>query len=133
MPDWSAWKAVPGGGKTFSAPSAAVRGDTLHLFVRGTDDGVHRKRFNGEWDPWTQVPGDEKTPSGPTSVGLGKYQLTVFIRRSDNTIHANTESGSTSWSGWVEVDGGVEGGRTPSEPTVGLWSPTGPIAINLIV
>ena len=38
---WSGWGEVPGNGATPDAPAATQYGDTLYLFVRGTDNKIY--------------------------------------------------------------------------------------------
>jgi len=126
MADWLGWKTA--GGQTFSAPAATLRaGDGgLHLFARGPDDLVKRRRFGaGSWDPWTDVPGTQTTPSGPaaTTVRVDTGPLTddlgelwVFVRNSGGTIMWNRHEreDAPSWGGWKSVPVGI----TPSKPAV---------------
>lgn len=113
MARWDGWSAVPGGGRTFSAP-AVTMGHGLRLVVRGRDDGVHHNRFDGSsWDGWQEVPGVEQTSSAPGALAIDRA-LTAFIRHADGGIHWNALThGSNGWRGWEEIPGG---GRTPSGP-----------------
>jgi len=123
--EWSPWKEIPGGGKTLSAPAIAhsnpdaipfieVSSDLLNIVVRGTDDGLHFKRFdNSSWSAWNLIPGGGKTKSAPALIEFDG-DLHLFVRGYDNGIHLKKFDGS-SWSAWTEVPGG---GKTPSAPAV---------------
>lgn len=127
MANWSGWSEVPGGGKTQSSPAACQRsfssgafGDLgesgLHLFVRGTDDKIHRQRFDGSaWSGWQEVPGGRRVSSGPAATAIID-RMTICIRDEEGRILENLHVGGESdWRGWSEVPGN---GRTLSEPAL---------------
>ena len=96
---WSGWSEVPGHGLTPSAPAATTlyltAGNTLYLFVRGTDNKIYVNTFaNGTtWSGWSQVPGNGLTPDAPgalagaTSGTAGFVALSV--RGTNNRIYLN--------------------------------------------
>jgi hypothetical protein len=97
--NWSGWSEVPGHGLTPSAPAASTlylsSGNTLYLFVRGTNNKIYRNTFiNGTtWSGWSQVPGNGLTPDAPgaaagaTSATAGFVALSV--RGTNNRIYLN--------------------------------------------
>ncbi len=111
MTSWGAWKEIPGGGRTFSGPSAF---GAVMVAARGTDNYVYVTRFvsGTVWTPWAKIP-DMMTESSPC-VGNFLGGTVVCVRSLDNRIYYSRQSGE-AWGSWSEVPGG---GRTPSAPAV---------------
>ena len=99
MASWHGWNRVPGGA-TFDAPAAT---ESVLVFVRGTDNGIHQNRFQGgsSWEGWKEVPGGGRTPSALATTVLNG-SVYVFARGFDNRISFNRFTGS-AWSGWTFV------------------------------
>jgi hypothetical protein len=112
---WTGWKEVPGNGRTTAAPTVTVRGNTLHVFVRGTDGYVWGTKYDGaQWgDYWGRVP-DSVTPSAPAATAW-KGQIYLFIRTASSNLIGVNIYGS-QWGGWSMVDAGT----TLSAPAVGV-------------
>jgi hypothetical protein len=98
---WSGWSEVPGHGLTPSAPAATTlflsAGNTLYLFVRGTDNKLYVNTFaNGTtWSGWSQVPGNMLTPDAPGAVAFAtnatgtQGQVALSVRGINNRIYLN--------------------------------------------
>jgi hypothetical protein len=85
------WNLI--GGSTIGAPVAVSWGkDRLDLFVRGTDNGIYHKAWDGmQWfpsdaaDAWNNIGG--QTTDNPAVVSWGKDRLDVFVRGMDGAIY----------------------------------------------
>ena len=98
---WSGWSEVPGNERTLSAPAATAGqlrvdlGNTLFLFVRGTDDKIYANTFNGTtWSGWSEVPGHGLTPDTPGAMlfqinEFGEGQVDLFVRGTNDRIYLN--------------------------------------------
>jgi hypothetical protein len=94
-------------GATPAAPALVYdAADNLHLFVRGTDDGVYHRTRNsaGVWGAWEALGG--LTPSAPSATfDVLTGNLHAFVRGTDNGIYQNTRNPNGIWSGWAPVGG----------------------------
>jgi hypothetical protein len=119
---FSVWNEVPGGGLfpggalTRSEPAAAISGNVVELFIRGTDNRIYENNTNDgtNWSGWFEVMGGGIIPiPGLTLSGLAavldRGALKLFERGTDDRIY-ETDFNSR---GWFEVSGG---GRTISAP-----------------
>lgn len=99
------------GGQITAAPAAASWGPSnLQVFVRGTDQAVYEKAWNGSgWSGWTGLGG--KTYFALSAVSLGPGNMNVFATGTDYQVYQNGWTGS-GWTGWVPL-----GGRTFSAPS----------------
>ncbi|WP_141753640.1 hypothetical protein [Streptomyces agglomeratus] len=112
---WETWHQVPGGGKTFDAPAAAVHfggvfeGHKNHVVVRGTDDALHHNVFDdGDWSGWSSIGG--KTFSAPALTHVGgdvfeSEEVHLVVRGTDNLLHHAVYDGA-EWNGWSVIPGG---------------------------
>ena len=109
---WSGWKAISG--STPDAPAAAVIGGTLHIVVRGSDNGIWHAKVDTSTlsmiGSWTKISGS--TPSAPDLTIHGQ-ELYLAVRGSDNKIYINRYDGS-SWLGWESIPTG----STPLSPAI---------------
>jgi hypothetical protein len=113
---WSGWSFLDGW--TPSAPSLAVDSSgTIHLIVRGLDNGIYTKYYvNGSWSSSWNSPGGG-TSDTPAAIAQGDL-LYVVIRGLNNATYYNSLSLSTGvWSGWSFLDG-----WTPSAPSLAVDS-----------
>jgi hypothetical protein len=88
---WSSWEAL--GGTLTSAPAAAsCSANHLDVFVRGTDNALYRKGFNGSmWSAWSRLGGNWR--SGPAASCLtGTTNIGLFVRGSDDGLWMLTEA-----------------------------------------
>jgi hypothetical protein len=96
---WSGWSEVSGNGLTPSAPAATTlylnAGNTLYLFVRGTDNKIWVNTFdNGTtWSGWSEVPGHGLTPDAPGAVAFATSAsvgfVLLYVRGTNDRIYLN--------------------------------------------
>ena len=85
----------------------------LDVFVRGTDDALWHKWWDGSsWSGWESLGG--VLTSAPAAVSWGNNRIDVFVRGTDNALHHKWWAGG--WSGWESL-----GGVLTSAPTVSSW------------
>jgi fibronectin type 3 domain-containing protein len=107
----------PLGGVLTSGPSAASwASNQTYVFVRGTDNGLWYKTWNGSsWGNWTPLGG--VLTSDPSVVSWGANRIDVFVRGTDNQLwHKWYASGV--WYGWEPL-----GGVLTSAPSASSWGP----------
>jgi hypothetical protein len=92
-----------------SAPSLASDGSNLYLAVRGGDNGIYIKTWNGAWGPWEKIP-IGVTQTTPT-ITWYNGALYIFVKGTDNAIYYCVRTGAGQYSGWTKLDG-----LTPSSP-----------------
>jgi hypothetical protein len=82
---WGGWQDL--GGTLTSAPAVASWGpNRLDVFVRGQDDGLWHKSWNGtKWSDWDQ-PITGKFQGAPAAVSWGPDRIDVFVRGMDNHV-----------------------------------------------
>ena len=109
---WSGWQVISG--STPDAPAAAVIGDTLHIVVRGSDNGIWHAKVDTSTlsmiGSWTKISGS--TPSAPDLTIHGQ-ELYLAVRGSNSKIYINRYDGS-SWLGWESIPTG----STPLSPAI---------------
>jgi len=98
------WTVLPG--STPDSPAAAVCGVSLHVAVRGSDNGIYYGYvtlsdyiFHG----WTRVSGS--TPSAPGLAADSSCKLYLVVRGATNGIYLNVLPVGGSWSGWSTLPG----------------------------
>jgi hypothetical protein len=108
-----AWTTVPP-----STPAVDSRGaNQLDVYIRGGDDAVWMKSFNGSsWTGWQLIGGT--ATSDPAAISWGGGRIDVFVRGTSNSIYQRTFNG-TNWSAtWTSL-----GGAATSAPAVASWGP----------
>jgi hypothetical protein len=108
---WSGWNNL--GGDLTSSPAVALGApDHLEVFVRGLDNHLVWRRWNGStWSGWINLGGD--LAGGPAVTSLGPSSLEVFVRGlQGNDLVWRRWNGST-WGGWINL-----GGDLSSSPAV---------------
>ncbi|HYG60861.1 MAG TPA: hypothetical protein VD902_22515, partial [Symbiobacteriaceae bacterium] len=112
---WTAWKKIPTGA-TLDTPAPVRFGGNLHLFVRGTDNGIYWNRMSRQtgWGEWRELPGGGRTTAAPCAVEFGN-RMHVFVRGTDDRLYQNTHTGGNNWTGWSQVPGNAV---TPSGPAI---------------
>jgi subtilisin family serine protease len=85
-------------------PSAAsARPGQLDVFIRGFDDAVWTRHFDGTtWSGWTSLGGIVTTV--PSVVSPGPGRLYLFARGADHALWTRSFDG-VSWSGWSSLGG----------------------------
>lgn len=113
---WS--NAVSLGGSTSSSPAViAPTTNRLELYVRGLDNLVWQRRYDGTtWSNWSGL-GGMTYASPAASARRGTSIVDLFIRGTDNAIYQRSRNGSTWSPGWVSI-GAPSGGATSAPAAV---------------
>jgi hypothetical protein len=78
-------------------------GPALSLVIRGTDNAIRHKRYDGAlWGIFQSLPG--ATADIPALASSGGGILDLVVRGIDNSVYHNHFNG-TAWSGWVQLPG----------------------------
>jgi hypothetical protein len=108
------WTSL-GGILTSAAAVASSGTNRTDVFVRGTDNALYQRTWNGtSWSPWTSLGG--VLTSSPSAISWGPNRIDVFVRGTDNGLWQRTWNG-TSWSPWVAL-----GGILTSGPGTASWA-----------
>jgi peptidoglycan hydrolase-like protein with peptidoglycan-binding domain len=112
---WYGWESL--GGVITSDPAVSSwASNRLDCFVRGTDNAMWHKWWNGSsWSGWENLGG--VLTSEPAAVSWGPNRIDTFVRGTDNAMYHKWWNGS-SWSGWENL-----GGVLTSGPAVSSWGP----------
>lgn len=70
-------------------------------FVRGTDNRLHAKRYDGAWGPWQQV-SDQVFSGDPSCVALSEGDLQCFAQVGGLRLHSIRRTAGT-WGPWTEL------------------------------
>ena len=118
MPGWT-WIS----GTTPSAPTLTCNfrseGDDhlLCLVVRGSDNGIYLRSYDGSWSSWTSLPGGTNDAVGvciqPSKPGLDAALHMVVRGMTGGLYHGKYDLNSNSFLGWSSISG-----ETPSPPTL---------------
>lgn len=110
---WSGWEDLGGGLK--SGPAVISRGNgLLDCFVRGTNDQLYRKYFDGSWHEWQPLGGT--LTSAPAAVSWSVNRIDCFARAANNSLQHKVFDGT--WHEWVSL-----GGALTSSPAAASWGP----------
>ncbi|MEL7598087.1 MAG: sialidase, partial [Clostridiaceae bacterium] len=112
---WSQWEDL--GGVLTSTPGVSSWApNRLDTFVRGTDNALYHKWWNGSrWSDWERLGGT--LTSAPAAVSWGNNRIDVFARGTNNAMWHIFWNGSR-WSNWEDL-----GGVLTSAPGVSSWAP----------
>src|SRR5579859_6752310 len=110
----SSWESL--GGVLTSTPAVSSWGASrADVFVRGTDNGLYQKTWDGTaWSSWRALGG--VLTSGPAATSWSANRIDVFVRGTDNQLYHRSSDGST-WSSWEPL-----GGILTSAPAVASWA-----------
>ncbi len=101
------------GGILTSGPAVSSRSaGRLDTFVRGGDNALHHKWYDGSWSAWESLGG--ALTSDPAAVSWSPDRIDVFARGGDNALKHRWYTGS--WSAWESL-----GGQLTSGPAVASW------------
>ena len=119
--DYLGWSGI--GGTTPSAPTLTsnykTEGDDhlLYLIVRGSDDGIYLRSYDGSWSSWTSLPGATNDAVGACihpSKPDPDAELHIVVRgMTGGLYHGKYDINSESFLGWTMI-----GGETPSPPVL---------------
>ena len=89
----------------------------LYLTVRGSDDGVYLRSYDGSWSGWTSLPGGTNDAVGACiqhSKPDPDANLHVVVKgMTGGMYHGEYDLNSESFLGWTLISG-----ETPSPPTI---------------
>ena len=107
--NWTDWASL--GGSTSSGPAAVGYGNSIHLFVTGTDNAVWTRALTGStWGPWLSL-GGYATSAPSVSVRRGTINyLDLAVRGSDNALWHRAFIPGSGWSGFASVGGVLTSG-----------------------
>ncbi|VVB86706.1 Uncharacterised protein [uncultured archaeon] len=87
-----------------STPSDTVAAKKLMVFVRGTDNSVYYREWDGNvWSDWQGLGGNITSRITATSSAT---DITIFGSGTDNGLWTQDWNGS-AWSGWQRIGGNV--------------------------
>ncbi|MFI8085383.1 trypsin-like serine protease [Kitasatospora sp. NPDC086009] len=99
------WSPVTSG--TLAAVDTVAIGDTLHIFVVGSDGHVYTRdgKVGGTWTPWGEVPGGAAGVSGITATARGTM-VSLQIIGSDGSLYSTgVDYAAGYWRpSWDRVD-----------------------------
>jgi hypothetical protein len=101
-------------GDVFSISATAWAANRLDFFVKGTDNAMYHKWWNGStWGGYESLGG--VLNSAPAAVSWGPNRIDVFAKGTDNALWHKWWSG-TAWGGWESL-----GGVLDSAPCAVSW------------
>ncbi len=88
--------------------------DSLSLFVRGSDNAIWYKTWNGAtWSNATSLGGN--CTSAPAATSPSSGVINVFVQGTTGTVYEKTTTNSgTTWSGWTSLGGVLAAGSSPA-------------------
>jgi len=99
-------------GLTVPGPAATTTLGAVHVYTRGTDDGLYRRtRTNGSWTAPVALGGGMF--DGPAAAPATQDSNDVFIQGGDNHLWFRSVTAAGGGSGWVDL-----GGLLTSRPAV---------------
>jgi hypothetical protein len=111
-PQFEPWQSL--GGVARGAPAIASWGTgRADVFVRGSDDALWHKWYDGNWSGWEYLGG--VLHSAPAAVSWSNGRLDVVVRGSDDALWHKWYDGN--WSGWEYL-----GGELTSAPAIASTS-----------
>jgi len=117
------------GGATSSSPAvAAPASKRLDMYVRGLDNAVWQRRYDGTaWSGWSALGGF--TYASPAAAARRDTSIVdVFTRGADNAIYHRYRNGSIWSSGWASI-GAPPGGASSAPAAVS----NGPGRVDVLV
>lgn len=108
---WSRWEDL--GGVLSSSPAVASwQPNRLDVFVRGTDNAMYHKWWDGRsWSNYENLGG--VLTSAPAAVSWGANRVDTFVRGTDNALYHKYWNGSR-WSDWENLGGVLTSGPAVS-------------------
>jgi hypothetical protein len=103
-------------GDVFNISAAAWGPNRLDIFVKGTDDAMYHRYWNGSaWGGYDDLGG--VLISAPAAVSWGPNRLDIFAVGTDSAMYHRYWTG-TAWGGWESL-----GGEIDSTPCAVSWGP----------
>ena len=96
---------LPAGRVRSSSPTVSSWApNRLDVFVRGSDNALYHKSWNGiGWSPYERLGGNLE--GAPAAISRGPNLIDVFFRGRDNHLYQKSYNGST-WRSIVDLGGG---------------------------
>ena len=89
----------------------------LYLTVRGSDDGIYLRSYDGSWSSWSSLPGGTNDAVGaciqPSKPDPDAALHIVVRGMTGGMYHGTYDLNSESFLGWTWISG-----ETPSPPTL---------------
>jgi hypothetical protein len=103
---WSASWDTPGG-TTSGVPAAVSDGSSLHIVVKGTNNGLfyNRLAFGGSWSGWVNLNGD--TQSDLALSIDSSLTIHLVVRGLDSGIYHKSMAAGGAWASTWDSPGGV--------------------------
>jgi hypothetical protein len=103
-----------GGGVTAAPAAASWAPGRIDVFVKGTDNALHHKWYQGGWSGWEFLGG--VLTSAPAAASWAPGRIDVAVRGTDNSAwHTFYQAG---WHGFDPL-----GGVLASAPAMSTWGP----------
>ncbi len=96
---WSNWEQLSASQITSDPAVASWGAGRLDCFVRGTDNALWHKWYDGSWSGWESLGGS--LTSDPAVASWGAGRLDCFVRGTDNALWHKWYDGS--WHGWEQL------------------------------
>jgi hypothetical protein len=97
----SSWASENLGGGSNSGPSARQYNGQFQVAIRGTDNHVYHRFYDGgatnTWRPWADLGGG--TFSKPEAVSISGA-LMILVRGTDGNLYQRTHTHAGGWGGW---------------------------------
>ncbi|MFE7332570.1 hypothetical protein ACFU8W_48590, partial [Streptomyces sp. NPDC057565] len=103
---WTGWTAH--GGILVDSPAAATDANgNITVHVRGTDNKIQQRTFNGtSWTDWTGLGGPNAgTFTGAPALTAINGRTNLFVRGTDNQLWQRTWTAAGGWSSWTALGG----------------------------
>jgi hypothetical protein len=110
---WLGWEDL-GGVLTSGVGVSSWAANRLDCFVKGTDNAMWHKWWNGSWSGWENLGG--VIDNAPAAVSWGPNRIDCFVRGMNNHMFHKWWNGS-AWSGWEDLGGIITAG-----PAVSSWA-----------
>lgn len=110
---WGSWNNL-GGGITAGPAAASWAPDRLDIFVKGTNNALFHRSWNGAWSSFVSLGG--VIDDTPAAVSRAVNRIDVFARGMDNAVWTRSWNGA-AWTGWTSLGGVITAG-----PAVASWA-----------
>jgi len=113
-PSWRSWGPL-GGVVTSDPATSSWQPGRLDTFVRGTDNRLWHKWYQGSWSGWESLGG--VLTSAPAAASWGPDRIDVFALAGAGSLQHWWFDGA-AWRGWEDL-----GGSLTAAPSVSAWTP----------
>jgi hypothetical protein len=101
---WTPWKSL--GGFSTSGPAAVAFGNTIHVFMRGSDGAVWQSWLQPDdsWRPWISL-GGYTTSAPAVTVRRGEGYLDLVVKGGDSQMYHRSYVPNVGWSNFAPIGG----------------------------